>query len=330
MRARKRYLLWGFLVLSLLGGGVAGAGYYYIFYPNTTIHDQGIFYVTPQSSFQQVVDTLRSRGYMKNTTTLLHVARLKGYIPSKAMKGGRYRLKDGMSNNEVVNLLRSGVQAPVSFTFNNIRTLEELSTTTERQLCLPSNELLAYVHDPVRVEALGFSPATISTMFIPNTYEIYWNCSATEFVQRMYREYQRFWNEQRITKAAEIGLTPVEVVTLASIIEEESNKRDEFPVIAGVYMNRLGRGMKLVACPTLKYILQDFSLSRVLDKYTKLDHPYNTYRYVGLPPGPIRIASIQSIDSVLNYQKHDYLFFCAKSDFSGYHLFSRTLHQHNL
>jgi UPF0755 protein len=229
----------------------------------------------------------------------------------------------------VINLLRSGVQAPVSFTFTHVRTLEELADIIARQLPITSSEFLDRVHDPVRVEALGFTPSTLPAMFLPNTYEFYWNTNATEFIQRMHREYQHFWNEQRVAKATEMGLTPVEVSTLASIIEEESNKRDEFPVIAGVYVNRLRRGMKLDACPTLKFILGDFTLSRVLDKHTKIDHPYNTYLHAGLPPGPIRVASIQAIDSVLNYQEHDYLFFCARSDFSGCHHFSRTLRQHN-
>jgi UPF0755 protein len=306
---------------------VAGAGYYHLFSPNITVRDKGIFHVLPRSTFQQVVDTLRSRGYIKNSSTLLRAARLKRY--DRNVKSGRYRLKDGMNNNEVINLLRSGVQTPVSFTFNNVRTLEELADVIARQLPITSDEFLSRVNDPERVKELGFTPSTILAMFLPNTYELYWTTTATEFIQRMHKEYQRFWNEQRLAKAREMGLTPLEVSTLASIIEEESNKRDEYSTIAGVYVNRLKRGMKLDACPTLKFILGDFTLSRVLDKYTKIDHPYNTYLHAGLPPGPIRITSIQVIDSVLNYKKHDYLFFCARSDFSGYHHFSRTLRQHN-
>jgi UPF0755 protein len=313
-----------------LVGAVAGAGvgYYHLFYPNITVRDKGTFHILPQSTILQVVDTLRSRGYVRSSNTMLRVARLKRY--DRNVKSGRYRLKDGMNNNEVINLLRSGAQTPVSFTFNNIRTLEELANVVARQLPILSSDLLSRVNDPERLEKLGFTPSTVLAMFLPNTYELYWNTNAADFLQRMHREYQRFWNEQRLAKAREMGLTPVEVSTLASIIEEESNKRDEFSTIAGVYVNRLRRGIKLDACPTLKFILGDFTLSRVLDKYTKIDHPYNTYLHAGLPPGPIRIASIQVIDSVLNYKKHDYLFFCAKSDFSGYHHFSRTLHQHNL
>jgi UPF0755 protein len=327
MKISKSKFFWGLFVLLVVGLTGAGIGYYHVFYPNTTVQDKGIFYIAPRSSFQQVVDTLRSHGYIKNATTLLRVARLKKY--DKEIKSGRYRLRDRMNNNEVINLLRSGRQEPILFTFNNVRTLDELAVSIERQLSIPSGEFLSRVHDPERVEALGFTPATITAMFIPNTYQVYWNCSAAELIQRMHKEYQRFWNEERLAKATAMGLTLVEVNTLASIIEEESNKCDEFPVIAGVYMNRLRRGMKLDACPTLKFILGDFALSRVLDKHTRIDHPYNTYQHAGLPPGPIRIASIQVIDSVLNYQVNDYLFFCAKSDFSGYHHFSRTLHQHS-
>jgi UPF0755 protein len=327
IRKKRKWLLRGLLVLLLIGSTGAGMGYYYLFHPNTTVCDKGIFFIPPKSSLQQVVDTLQSRGYIKNTTTLLCVAQLKKY--DRYVKSGRYRLRDGMNNNEVINLLRAGIQAPVSFTFNNIRTLEELAAVIARQLPITSSEFLSRVNDPERAEALGFTPSTILAMFIPNTYEMYWNTNAVEFLQRMHREYRRFWNEQRMARATEMGMNPVEVSTLASIIEEESTKRDEFPVIAGVYVNRLKCGMKLDACPTIKFILGDFTLSRVLDKHVKIDHPYNTYRHSGLPPGPIRIASIQVIDSVLNYQKHDYLFFCAKSDFSGYHHFSRTLRQHN-
>jgi UPF0755 protein len=323
----KKTLLWSLSALLLIGLIAAGTAYYFILYPNTTVRDKGIFHVPPRSSFRQVVDTLRTHGYIKNTTTLRSVARLKRY--DKEVKSGRYQLRDGMNNNEVVNLLRSGLQAPVSFTFNNVRTLDELSLVIARQLPITPGEFLARVRDPACVQSLGFTPATITAMFIPNTYELYWNCTAAELVQRMSREYHRFWNDQRTAKAAAMGLTPVEVNTLASIIEEESNKRDEYSTIAGVYINRLRRGIKLDACPTLKFILNDFTLTRVLDKHTRIDHPYNTYRHAGLPPGPIRIASSQVIDSVLNYQKHDYLFFCARSDFSGYHHFSRTLRQHN-
>jgi UPF0755 protein len=327
MNIRKKRHPWipAFLLLSCIV--LAIAGYYHLFHPNITVRDKGIIHVLPRSTFRQVIDTLRGRGYVKNSNTLLRVARLKRY--DKSVKSGRYRLKNGMNNNEIINMLRSGDQAPVLFTFNNIRTLEELADVVARQLPVTAGEFLSRVNAPGNAETLGFTPSSITAMFLPDTYELYWNTSVEEFIRRMHKEYQRFWNQSRLDKAREMGLTPVEVTTLASIIEEESNKRDEYSTIAGVYMNRLKRGIKLDACPTLKFILGDFTLSRVLDKHIKIKHPYNTYMNAGLPPGPIRITSPLVIDSVLNYKKHDYLFFCAKSDFSGYHHFSRTLHQHN-
>lgn len=313
------------LVLSIAGISV---GYYIVFYPNTSVSDNGIIYIGKNSQATEVLDSLQIKGYIRNNSTLRYVARLKKYTGT--IKSGRFRIRNGINNNELVNLLRAGTQEPIQFTFNNIRTLDEFAETLSRQLPLNASEFLARIADPEVLDQLGFSRQTIVSMFIPNTYELYWDISMDDFINRMNREYQRFWNEERMRKATAIGLTPIEVVTLASIIEEETAKREEYPIIAGVYINRLQRGMKLDADPTLKFAAGDFSLARLLDKHKKIDSPYNTYMYAGLPPGPIRIASIQVVEGVLNYQKHDYLFFCAKSDFSGYHSFSKTLRQHNI
>lgn len=306
---------------------MAAFGYYYVFYPNTSVKDDGILYVENHQRASDVLDSLRSKGYIRNTSSLLLVAKLKKY--TSAVKSGRYRIREGMSNNELINMLRSGNQSPVRFTFNNIRTLEELAESASHQLNFSAEDLLNLLNDTNKVAELGFTSATIIAMFVPNTYEMYWNISAEDFLKRMCKEYHQFWNETRLKKAEEIDLTPLEVITLASIIEEETVKREEYPVIAGVYLNRLKKGMKLDACPTLKFALGDFTINRILDRYLEIDSPYNTYKYAGLPPGPIRVASCQVIDGVLNHQRHDYLYFCAKSDFSGYHHFSRTLRQHN-
>lgn len=311
-------------LLALLGG----SGYYYTFYPNTTVSDNGILYIQDSNSIFQVSQEMRRRGYIKNPNTLRGVARLKKY--TSPVKPGRYRIREGMSNNELINMFRAGIQAPVQFTFNNIRTLDEFAEVSSEQLAISKDSLLELLHDPDVIADLGFDSTNIIAMFIPNTYEIYWKISANDLLQRMKKEYNRFWNESRIAKATEMGLSPEEVVTLASIIEEETTKVEEYPIIAGVYINRIKQGMKLDACPTLKFALGDFTIGRILDRYLKIDSPYNTYMYAGLPPGPIRITSIKVIDSVLNFQRHDYLFFCAKSDFSGYHNFSKTLRQHNI
>ena len=315
------------VILAIIIISSIGIGYYCVLTPNTNVQDDGIIYIPSGSSVSQVFDTLQKHGYVKNALTLNITAKLKRF--KKQVKPGRYKINNAINNNELINQLRSGNQQPVYFTFNNMRTLEEFAEEAQEKLGTSKEELLALLKDPDVIANLGFNSNTIIALFIPNTYQIYWNIQPLELLKRMKKEYNRFWNEKRMAKAREIGLSPEEVITLASIIEEETVKTEEYPVIAGVYMNRLKRGIKLDACPTLKYALGDFTINRILDRYLKIDSPYNTYMYAGLPPGPIRMASIQVIDSVLNYQKHDYLYFCAKSDFSGYHNFSKTLRQHN-
>lgn len=322
----KRILVSVVIIMALVAV-MGGIGYYYVFSPNTVVTDDGILYIRDSNSVAQVFESLRSRGYIKNPNTLSSVAKLKKF--SSSVKSGKYKIRDGMNNNELINMFRAGNQVAVHFTFNNMRTIEEFADEAHEELAVSKDELMTLLADSDVLAELGFNSNTILAMFIPNTYEIYWNIPAMDLLKRMKKEYARFWNENRMAKAREIGLSPEEVSTLASIIEEETVKTEEYPVIAGVYMNRLNKGMKLDACPTLKFVLGDFTISRILDRHMQIDSPYNTYMYAGLPPGPIRMASIKVIDSVLNYQKHDYLFFCAKSDFSGYHNFSRTLRQHN-
>lgn len=314
-------------IVLLLAAGAAGIGYYFILSPNTTVKDDGIIFIRPGDSFETVVIILRSKGYVTDEYTFRKVAELKDY--PVLVKSGRFRIKDGLNNNQLVNLLRSGKQEPISFTFNNIRTIKDFAGSVSRQLSIDSLEFLRLANDEVFVKKMGFTPQTFIGMFIPNTYQIYWNTNPEDFMKRMNKEYEKFWNEERSSKAQKVGLSPMDVITLASIVEEETNIVNEYPIIAGVYINRLRKGWKLEACPTLKFALGDFTLRRVLDKHIETESPYNTYKNAGLPPGPVRMPSIQVIDGVLNYQRHDYMFFCAKSDFSGTHNFSRTLRQHN-
>ena len=325
---RKKQILMSLIILCIIGITSIGVAYYYLFYPNTVVTDNGIVFIHKSGTVEQLWDTLQTKGYIKNRSTLKQVALLKKY--DTITRDGRFKIRNGMGNNELINMLRSGMQEPVRFVFNNIRSLEELAKVVEQQLSISAEEFLFHLRDPEQLLAWGFTPETCMAMFIPNTYEVYWNISADQFLQRMHKEYLRFWNEERMSKASAKGLTPVEANTLASIIEEETTKREEYPVIAGVYLNRLERGMTLGACPTLRFALGDYTLTRILIKHTQIDSPYNTYKHTGLPPGPIRITSIQVVDAVLNAQKHDYLFFCAKSDFSGYHHFARTFRQHSV
>lgn len=320
-------IIWIGIILIVIAGIAGGIGYHFVMSPNTTVKDDGIIFIQEGDSFETVMAILRSKGCIKNEYAFRKIAELKKY-PS-LVKSGRYRVSDGMSNNELVNMLRGGRQAAVRFTFNNIRTMDDFAKAISDQLAIRPEEFLHLSGDSALLKELGFVKENFIGMFIPNTYEMYWDIKARDFISKMEGEYRKFWNDKRKAKAEKAGLSPMDVTILASIIEEETLRPEEYPVIAGVYINRLNRDMPLGACPTLKYALGDFTLKRILDKHMEVESPYNTYKYKGLPPGPIRMPSINVIDAVLDYQHHDYLFFCAKSDFSGGHNFSRTLRQHN-
>jgi UPF0755 protein len=283
-------------------------------------------YIPTGSNFEEVCALLVQNG-LQDETSFRWVAGKMNY-PNK-VKAGRYKLLDKMTNIELVRMLRSGRQIPVKVTFNNIRTGAQLAGVVAAPIEADSADIARLFTDSVFLSQYHLTPQTALSLFIPNTYEILWNSSAEEFWERMDKEYKRFWNIKRSKQADSIGLTQLQVSILASIIDEETNIAEDKPIIAGVYMNRLHKGMALEACPTLKFVLGDFTITRILTKYTKIPSPYNTYLNTGLPPGVIGVPSIAAIDAVLNYTRHDYLFFCAKADFSGRHNFSRTLAQHN-
>jgi UPF0755 protein len=245
------------------------------------------------------------------------------------IKAGKYMLRDGMSNRELIHMLRSGKQVPVKVIFHNVRFKKDLASEISNQIEADSISLLELLNNKTYLNNYDLNPQTVMSIFIPNTYQFYWNTSSEEFFERMLKEYKHFWNESRTQKSEQIGLSPKRVSILASIVEEETQKNDEKRTIAGVYINRLNKGMLLQADPTVRFALGNFLIKRILNKYKEIDSPYNTYKYLDLPPGPICIPSISSLDAVLNYQHTDYLYFCAKEDFSGYHNFARTLEQHN-
>jgi UPF0755 protein len=245
------------------------------------------------------------------------------------IKSGKYKIDPAMNYLKLIRMLRNGNQIPVNLTFNNIRLRKDFTEKISGQMMFDSSTLLERLTDSVETASLGFTPETVLTMFIPNTYEIYWNTSAGKFLERMKKEYDRFWTRERREKAENIHLSPVEVSILASIVEEETAQKAEFPVIAGLYLNRLRKGMRLQADPTVKFAVGDVTLKRILNEHLLADSPYNTYIYSGLPPGPIRLPSIAAIDAVLNYREHSYLYMCAKEDFSGEHNFAVTLSEHN-
>ena len=294
---------------------------------NKNVKKNGILYIPTGSDFQKVADLLKKGDYIKDYNSFGWVANRKNY--KEMIRSGAYLLKSGWSNNQLINLLRSGIQVPVKVTFNNIRFREELAARLSFYLEPDSAAFLSVLNNDKISTEFGFTHESFPMLIIPNTYEIYWNTSPEKFMKRMKWEYDRFWNESRKKKAADLGLTPLQIVTIASIVQEETNKNDEKSRMAGVYINRLTRGWLLQADPTVKFALGNFQIKRVLTEYLSVDSPYNTYKYAGLPPGPINFPDIASVEAVLNAERNTYMYFCAKEDFSGYHNFAKSLAEHN-
>ena len=320
----KRFFFSVFLVMAAFA--IIAAVFLYITVFASNVNETRYFHIPTGSSYQQVKEMLANDSIVANINTFNRVAQRKNY-PNRVMPG-RYLLIEGMSNNALINLLRSGEQAPVRLTITNIRTVEELAASLAVQIELEENTIYNALTDSANIAGSGLTTPDIKLLFIPNTYEVFWNINERQLIVRMQREYNAFWNEGRLARAAEIGMTPEEVGILASIVQSETNKQDEMATIAGVYMNRLARRIPLQADPTVVYALGDFTINRVLNSHLEIDSPYNTYRYAGLPPGPINLPEPATMDAVLNYEQHDYLFFSAKADFSGYHVFARTYREH--
>jgi UPF0755 protein len=271
--------------------------------------------------WKAALKSIEASGTVIDRLSLHFVAKLMKY-PGH-VKPGRYELKEGYTNRQLINVLKAGIQSPLKLTFTNVRLRRELATKLSGQIDARPEQIDSLLSSPSYTRKLGFDTTTVMTMFIPNTYELYWNTSAENLMKRMKKEYEKFWTPARDEKREKLKLSRAEVSTLASIVEAEQQQHaDERPRIAGVYLNRLRRGMKLQADPTVVYANGDFSIKRVLNVHLTKDSPYNTYKYAGLPPGPINLPSISSIDAVLNPEQHSYLYFCAKEDFSGYHAFA--------
>ncbi len=326
----SRFVFIFLLVLILAALGVGYQLWVVVFKPNTWVQDHGTasIYIHTGSDYSDVKGLLYGNGIVVNRKTFEWLAGRKNLAGN--IHPGRYIIADGMSNNELINLLRSGQQIPVDVTFNNIRTKEELAKDISYQIEADSAGLMKLLNDSLYLKKFGFNTNNVLCMFIPNTYEFYWNTTPTSFFERMFSEYNKFWTADRLKQASDIGLTPIDVSILASIVEKETNKVDEMPTIAGVYTNRLKANWRLQADPTVVYAWGDFSIRRVLNIHKLIDSPYNTYKHYGLPPGPICIPSIAAIKSVLNREEHSYLFFCAKDDFSGYHVFAKTHAPHTI
>jgi UPF0755 protein len=285
------------------------------------------FYIHTGSGFQAVKDSLIKQGYLTDPDAFEWLAKRKKYV--QHVKPGRYRLTNGMRNNALVNLLRSGMQETVPVIIQNVRTPAELAGRIGKKLEVDSLQLIRKFKDPGYLGRYNLAPPTLLVLFIPNTYDFYWNTSEDQLFKRMAQEFERFWNTQRKRAADSLHLTVAQVITLASIIEKETNKNDEKRIIAGVYLNRLKKGIPLQADPTVIFAWNDFRIKRVTKKHTEIKSPYNTYVRTGLPPGPICLPSISSIDAALHPANHSFIYFCAKEDLSGYHNFAADLDTHN-
>ncbi|MEM6686061.1 MAG: endolytic transglycosylase MltG [Bacteroidota bacterium] len=303
----------------------------YFFGNKTASNTEDIaFYVPTGATFNQVLSDLQSKGIIENTEKFQKYAALRN-LKESTLEAGKYIFPKNVTYSKIVEDLRQGNgEKETKVTFNNARTKIELAEKIAATVEISAEDILQLILDETFTKQYGFTPTTINTMFIPNTYNVYWDISAEDLIAKFAKEYKRFWNASRKAKAKKLNLSQTEVSILASIVVCETIMMDEAPKIAGVYVNRLERGIPLDADPTLIWILGDFTIKRVLNKDKKLDSPYNTYKNRGLPPGPIYIPSVQYIDAVLNYEKHDYIFFCAKEDFSGYSNFAKTNSQHNI
>jgi UPF0755 protein len=317
-----------YLVSSVLLITFVFYGYQIVYTPNILVdRDDQTFIVKNGYTFRQVQDDLSKGKFVNDFVSFSFLARLMNY--DTEIKPGRYILRRNMTNIEAIRVLRAGIQEPVNITFTHVRLLSELGEKITKNTGVSPEEFYRALDEFVETNKEGFTKETILSMFLPNTYEVYFNVSPVALVERMHTEYKKFWNEERLEKAKKIGLTPVEVSILASIVQAETVKQAEAPIIAGLYINRLKKDMALQADPTLVFAVGDFTLKRVLNEHKEVDSPYNTYEHTGLPPGPINMPRIAIIDAVLDYTEHKYIYMCAREDFSGNHNFAETLSEHS-
>ena len=327
--------LGGIVALVVLAGIVGAAiGYHYVMRPLAKIEKAAIVRLYGDEKPDEVAQEVRLaaecdvRGFC--WLTAINARRAgKDKDAYRPFRPGNYELRDGDSMRDIWNRFASGAQTPVRVVVGAPRTLDRLAASLGSQLMPDSAAFAEVMFNDTLVKAMGYDTRTLPALFIPNTYEMWWTLTPEEFMQRMKKEHDRFWTSERMKKAERVGLTPVEVATLASIVDEETNQASEKPVVAGLYLNRLSRGIPLQADPTVKFAVGDPTLRRILYAHLEVESPYNTYRHAGLPPGPIRVASVQGLEAVLDASRHDYLYMCAKEDFSGFHNFASTLAEHN-
>lgn len=325
-----RKILVGIVVIGGIIGFIAYDKYQSIMSPN--VPDQlknNIVDIPVNSSFEEVLKMLHTNNQLIDTVSFIEVAELMNYKKAM-MRSGRYKIQPSWSNRTLISHLRAGSQATVNLVLNHGWVLEDVASKAAQFIEADSVELIRLFHNETYIKKFGYTPESLMSLFIPNTYEFYWNQKEKDFFQRMIKEHKLFWaSKDRLAKANKLGLTTLEVYTLASIVEREVSKNEEKKRVAGLYLNRIRKGIKLMADPTAKFATKDFKATRILFKHTRFDSPFNTYLHKGLPPGPISMASITSIDAVLNAENHAYDYMCARPDYSGYHVFAKTLSEHN-
>ena len=318
-----------FLIGSMLLISFSFYFYQIIYTPNVLVDQEDrLFVIKSGTTYRGVLEDLGERNMVNDMVSFSFLARLKDF--DKKIRPGRYMLRRNMTNLAAINALSGGRNESINITFTNVRLISELDEKITKNIGVTTEEFEDALNEFIASNQEGFTRENILCMFIPNTYQVYYNVVPEELVSRMHDEYQKFWTAERKEKATKIGLTPTEVSILASIVQAETVKQDEAPVIAGLYINRLKKDIPLQADPTLVYAVGDFTIKRVLNEHKEIDSPYNTYKHAGLPPGPINMPQIANLNAVLNYEKSKYLYMCAKEDFSGYHNFATNLSQHNI
>jgi len=320
----------GIVIIGGIIGFLAYDKYTTIMSPNVPDELEHRMVIIPSnSSFNDVVRILQANKQIVDTSSFHEVAEMMSYKKS-IMRSGRYKINPSWSNRSLIGHLRAGQQAPVNVVLNHGWILEDVAAKAAKTIEADSSDLINLFFQDDYIKEFGYTTETLMSLFIPNTYEFFWDTDEKIFFERMIKEHERFWNSNdRLSKAKKIGLNPVEVYTLASIVEREIAKDEEKKRVAGLYLNRIRIGMKLDADPTAKFATRDFKATRVLYKHTRFNSPYNTYIHKGLPPGPISMASITSIDAVLDSEDHNYYFMCVKPDKPGYHVFAETLTEHS-
>lgn len=315
--------------IALLIGIFFGLKFYRLYFSPNVYGQQKYLYIKTGDQFEDLMANIKAQNVLKDEATFAKAA-TKMHLAALKLKPGKYRLKTGMNNRALINMLKAGNQEPVKLKFHNIRKKESFAAYLGKELETDSATFSKYLDSATLIEKFGFNPDNFYTMFIPNTYEFYWSVTPEAFLERMNKEYLKFWTPARLQKAKTLALTPQEVTVLASIVDAEALYDSEMPTIAGLYLNRLEKGILLQADPTVIFANNDFTVKRVTGLLLRKDSKYNTYRYAGLPPGPIGMPSINAIDAVLNREKNDFIYMCAKEDFSGYHNFAVTSAQHEV